>query len=211
MHVGVIDLGINNLSSVQRGFSTHLESTDSLTFIENDSNNNRPELLILPGLGTFSAGMAELKNRNLMDLIMKWKDGGTKIVGICLGMQLLGSHSEESFGVEGLNLVESKIVRLPDDGNERIPHTGWAEALTSEHCKQFPSLSSQGDFYFVHSYHLVPLNKQDTLTTTKFGNSSFVSSVFNGNIMGVQFHPEKSGKKGKALISEIISWARNEN
>lgn len=211
MLVGIIDLGINNLTSVQRAFSVPLKSTDSLSVIEGESKIEKPDLVILPGLGNFGAGMSALRERKLIEKIKKWNHDGTKVVGICLGMQLLGSYSEESKGVEGLDLIASKIERLPGNQNERIPHTGWAETECDLGSQPFSALQSKGDFYFVHSYHVIPMNDKEALSRTPFGSTSFVSSVFSKNILGVQFHPEKSGGKGKSLISEIVQWARSED
>ena len=211
MFVAIIDLGINNLTSVQRACSIPLKSTDSLTVIEDDSNIEQPDLIILPGLGSFGAGMAALRERKLIEKIRKWNHEGTKVVGICLGMQLLGSYSEESKGVEGLDLIASRIERLPGNQGERIPHTGWAETDLALDSQPFPALQSQGDFYFVHSYHLIPVNNEEVLARTPFGSTSFVSGVLSSNILGVQFHPEKSGGKGKSLILEILQWARSED
>ena len=211
MFVGVIDLGINNLTSVQRAFSVPLKPTDSLKVIQDDSKTEQPDLIILPGLGSFGAGMAALRERKLIEKIKKWNHEGTKVVGICLGMQLLGSFSEESKGVVGLDLIGSKIERLPGNQSERIPHTGWAETDRVLNSQPFPALQSEGDFYFVHSYHLIPVNNEEVLARTPFGSTSFASVVLSKNILGVQFHPEKSGGKGKSLISEIVQWARSED
>lgn len=211
MFVGIIDLGINNLTSVQRAFSVPLKPTDSLKVIQDDSKTEQPDLIILPGLGSFGAGMAALRERKLIEKIKKWNHEGTKVVGICLGMQLLGSFSEESKGVVGLDLIGSKIERLPGNQSERIPHTGWAETDRVLNSQPFPALQSEGDFYFVHSYHLIPVNNEEVLARTPFGSTSFASVVLSKNILGVQFHPEKSGGKGKSLISEIVQWARSED
>ena len=211
MLVGIIDLGINNLTSVQRAFSASLKPTDSLLIIEENPKMIRPDLIILPGLGKFEAGMSALRERKLVETIKSWANEGTKVVGICLGMQLLGTESEESTGVDGLDLVRSRIERLPSDQGERIPHTGWSEANIDYDPQPFSALATQGDFYFVHSYHLIPEDEKDVLTRTPFGNYNFVSSVLSKNILGFQFHPEKSGNRGKKLVSEIIEWARNEN
>ena len=210
MLVGILDLGINNLTSVQKGFSAALRLNDKIVVIDQGESEERPDLLILPGLGKFAAGMMALHERNLVEKIRNWSMQETKVVGICLGMQLLGVHSDESPGVEGLSLIDSVVRRLPIEVGERIPHIGWAEVIKSSHDEHFPSLKSQGDFYFVHSFHLLPINETEILTTTPFGKDFFVSSVLSGNILGVQFHPEKSGIKGKLLISEIIKWVRNE-
>ena len=211
MLVGIIDLGINNLTSVQRAFTFSLKPNDSLVVIEADSKMDRPELIILPGLGKFGTGMSALRERKLVKTIKNWNSEGTKVVGICLGMQLLGTNSDESVGVEGLDLIRSRIERLPGDQGERIPHTGWAETNIAYDSQPFPALATPGDFYFVHSYHLIPKEDKDVLTRTPFGKYNFASSIFSENILGVQFHPEKSGNKGKKLVSEIIEWARNEN
>ncbi len=211
MLVGIIDLGINNLTSVQRAFSVPLQPTDSLTVIEGDPKIDRPDLIILPGLGKFGTGMEALRERKLIGKIKSWEEEGTKVVGICLGMQLLGSYSEESPGIEGLDLINSRIERLPDDQDERIPHTGWAETNSALDSQPFSAIQSVGDFYFVHSYRMMPMNKEVVLARTPFGNTSFVSCVLSRHILGVQFHPEKSGEKGKRLIAEIVQWARNED
>lgn len=208
MLLGIIDLGINNLTSVHRAFTENLKPKDSLVVIETDIRIEPPDLVILPGLGKFDSGMSALKEKNLIDKIKNWQEEGTKIVGICLGMQLLGSYSEESRGVEGLDLINSRIERLPENQNERVPHTGWAAAMSISSDQPFPSLTSSGDFYFVHSYHVIPSNDKDVLTTTPFGNHNFVSSIFSRNVLGFQFHPEKSGNKGLKLISEVMNWAR---
>lgn len=211
MLVGVIDLGINNLTSVKRAFSVPLRPTDSVVVIEADPKMDRPDLIILPGLGKFDAGMSALRERKLVETIKSWSNEGSKVVGICLGMQLLGTNSEESKGVEGLDLIPSRIEKLPGDQGERIPHTGWAETNVAYDSQPFSTVATPGDFYFVHSYHVIPENEKDVLTRTPFGKYSFVSSVLCKNILGFQFHPEKSGNKGKKLVSEIIEWARNES
>jgi glutamine amidotransferase len=209
--VGIIDLGINNLTSVIRAFSAPLRSTDSLVEIEADPKMDKPDLIILPGLGNFEAGMLALREKKLVEIIKSWSSEGSKVVGICLGMQLLGTNSEESKGVEGLNLLPSRIKALPEDQGERIPHTGWAETNLTLDSQPFSAFATPGDFYFVHSYHLVPENDKDVLTRTPFGEYNFASSVLCQNILGFQFHPEKSGNKGKMLVSEIIEWARHES
>lgn len=211
MFVGIVDLGINNLTSVQRAFSVSLRSGDTLVKIEDDTKIVRPDLIILPGLGKFEAGMSALRERKLVETIKLWTNEGTKVVGICLGMQLLGTSSEESRGIEGLDLIRSRIERLPGDQSERIPHTGWGETTISYVPQPFLSLTAKGDFYFVHSYHLIPEDEKDVLTRTPFGSYNFVSSVLSKNILGFQFHPEKSGNRGNTLVSEIIEWAQNEN
>ena len=211
MLVGLVDLGINNLSSVHKAFSVPLKSFDSMITIDRASNVNQPDLVILPGLGKFGPGMDALVERNLIDKLKTWHQSGTKIVGICLGMQLLGSHSEESPGKEGLSLIEASIKSLPRNQKEKVPHIGWNEVILENSNSVFQTLSYPGDFYFVHSYEVIPSHEVNILTRTPFGDAQFASSIISENVLGFQFHPEKSGAKGKVLISEIVSWARNED
>lgn len=211
MEVGIIDLGINNLTSVERAFLTPLKPSDSLVVIADDHKAERPDLIILPGLGNFEAGVLALRDRKLFEKIKHWTNDGTKIVGICLGMQLLGTSSEESKGIEGLGLIPSRVERLPGDQGARVPNVGWSETNISNASQAFSALATQGDFYFVHSYHVIPDEEKDVLTRTSFGKVDFVSSILSRNILGFQFHPEKSGSKGAKLVSEVIEWARNEN
>jgi glutamine amidotransferase len=210
MLVGIIDLGINNLTSVKRAFSLNSKLGDRIEVIDSESGVKKPDLLILPGLGNFATGMKQIEDRNLTNQIIKWTSEGVKLVGICLGMQLLGTKSKESPGVKGLNLIKSSIEPLPIHHDERVPNTGWAAANSTSDVRYFGTLNSKGDFYFVHSYHLVPEDPKVILATTSFGDSTFVSSVISENIVGFQFHPEKSGGKGKQLISEIFEWARSD-
>jgi len=206
MLVSIIDLGINNLTSVINSFSKPLNSND---FIEvfNSSSSNSPDLLILPGLGKFSAGMEALQSNSMNYKIVELANSGTKLVGICLGMQILSERSAESPNTPGLGLIEGYCEKLPLGQGEPVPHTGW-ESIKVSSTDHFSSLSSGRDFYFVHSYHLVPKNKEDISGITRFGNDSFISVVQKNNILGVQFHPEKSGQAGIDLVSEIVAWAR---
>jgi glutamine amidotransferase len=210
MLINIIDLGINNLTSVKRAFSLHLTSSDTIDLTSSNSSLKRPDLLVLPGLGNFAAGMRQIRDRKLDDLIYKWTGEGVKLAGICLGMQLLGTESKESPGVKGLNLIKSHVEPLPPHLDEKIPNIGWATAAATSNTKYFAAFRSKGDFYFVHSYHLIPENEKVMLTRTIFGSTSFVSSILSQNIVGFQFHPEKSGEKGRQLISEICEWARSD-
>ncbi len=204
-------MGINNLSSVERAFSAHLTTTDSLQIIQNSSSKADPDLIVLPGLGKFGAGISALHQINLFEKIKTWSSSGVKILGICLGMQMMATKSEESPGIEGLGLVPGIVARLPFQLGEKSTHIGWAEARLNSWDKNFESLTNHGDFYFVHSYHFIASSEKVVLTQTQFGKMPFASSILSKNCLGVQFHPEKSGKVGSSFIAEVISWARNED
>jgi imidazole glycerol phosphate synthase glutamine amidotransferase subunit len=205
MLISVIDLGINNLTSVINSFSRPLNSNDFIEVFNPSSTS--PDLLILPGLGKFSAGMEALQSNNMNFRIVELVNSGTKLIGICLGMQLLSERSAESPDNLGLGLIEGHCEKLPYRQGNPVPHTGW-ESIKVSSTNLFSSLNSGRDFYFVHSYHLIPQNKEDIAGITSFGNYSFTSVVQKNNILGVQFHPEKSGQAGIDLVSEIVAWAR---
>lgn len=206
MLLSVIDLKINNLTSVLNSFSKPLKPTDSIEVYDSKSKFI-PDLLILPGLGKFSAGMAALQHNNTASKIIDLVTAGTKLVGICLGMQLLSEKSTESPNTPGLGLIAGHCEQLPLDQGDPVPHTGWAEVSVPPTIL-FQSLNSSRDFYFVHSYHLITKYNQYESGLTKFGTSSFISIVQKENVLGVQFHPEKSGQIGMEFVSEIVDWAR---
>ncbi len=194
MLISVINLGINNLTSVINSFSKPLNSSDSIEVFDSSSSNS-PDLLILPGLGKFSAGMEALQSNEMNYKIIELTNSGTKLVGICLGMQLLAERSAESPNTPGLGLIEGHCDKLPINQGEPVPHIGW-ESIEISSTNLFPSLSSCRDFYFVHSYHLVAKIKENISGITRFGNGSFISVVQKNNILGVQFHQEKRGQAG---------------
>jgi len=151
--------------------------------------------------------MEALQSNEMNYKIIELTNSGTKLVGICLGMQLLAERSAESPNTPGLGLIEGHCDKLPINQGEPVPHIGW-ESIEISSTNLFPSLSSCRDFYFVHSYHLVAKIKENISGITRFGNGSFISVVQKNNILGVQFHPEKSGQAGIDLVSEIVAWAR---
>jgi glutamine amidotransferase len=209
MKIGIIDLGINNLNSVFKSFTENIGPKDNLEVLTQSGNYKKLDLLVLPGLGKFGSGMNSLAKNGFQEIIFQQVDAGSKVLGICLGMQLLGSNSEESPEIKGLDLIKSFIQRLPKLPKEKVPHTGWASTYSNSGL--FPSLTSSGDFYFVHSYHMVPKDPNNILCTSPFGSIDFVSAIQFENVLGFQFHPEKSGKKGKQLILEVLNWVKNEN
>jgi glutamine amidotransferase len=205
MNIEIIDLGINNISSIYRSIVASAGSEDKVIAIEEADESANPDLLILPGLGHFEAGMNKLRTKNFDDMIFRHVTSRRKIVGICLGMQLMCRDSEESPGVQGLGLVDANVKKLPP--LERVPNIGWNSTSKMKETEFFSSLSSQRDFYFVHSYHVELNNSNDLLSQSPFANQEIVSSFLCDEILGVQFHPEKSGKVGKDFMEELIVWS----
>jgi glutamine amidotransferase len=162
--------------------------------------------LILPGVGAFDTGMRNLAKSGLVPALRKKVlEQKAPVLGICLGMQLFASKSEEG-GEAGLGWVDGQVVRLNfEDRAEKlkVPHMGWNTVRTAKPSSLFLDLGADAHFYFVHSYHVVCNDPSDVLTTTPYGYE-FVSSVQKENIVGVQFHPEKSLRWGMRVLKNFV-------
>jgi glutamine amidotransferase len=196
VRITIIDCGISNLRSVQKAF----EKVGVSTQISRDPNVvETADKLVLPGVGAFGQGMENLGKNRLVDSILRHVKNGKPIIGICLGMQLLFSESEELGHHRGLDLLKGKVRQFPS--TVKVPHVGWNQAHV---CKPSPLLKGiNGDayFYFVHSYYLEP-GEDVTLTTTEYG-IEFPSSIQRDNIFGIQFHPEKSQENGLMILKNF--------
>lgn len=198
----IIDYGMGNLGSIANmikylGYKSII--TSDLSQIESANK------IILPGVGHFDKAMINIKSKGMLDLI-KQKAVTDKIpmLGICLGMQLMCNKSEEGSEI-GLGLIDAEVKRFSFFENQKlkIPHMGWNLVEYKKENLIFSSMLENPRFYFVHSYHVVCKNENDVLTTSNYGYD-FVSSFVKDNIMGVQFHPEKSHKFGMCLIKNFI-------
>ena len=163
------------------------------------------EKLILPGVGTFDASMANLHNSGLVEALQLRASEGVPLLGICLGMQLLFDSSEEGV-TTGLGLIPGVVRRLPMEspsGSVRIPHMGWSRLEYYRPHDLTEGIGEEARFYFVHSYAVVPKEDSDIIGISTHG-SKFVSAVGRENVLGVQFHPEKSHRYGKALLGNFL-------
>jgi len=164
--------------------------------------------IIVPGVGAYRDGMACLRDHGLVDEIRAAAAAGKPVLGICLGMQLLATRSEENGLHEGLNLIPGNIVRLPETPQVRVPNIGWCD-VNSEHAGVlFPADSETRAFYFVHSYHFVPQSAAAVAACITAGSDKFAAAVEVGNVFGVQFHPEKSQDAGLDLLSRYVGYLR---
>jgi len=171
------------------------------------SEINKAEKLILPGVGSFDTGMANLNKLELESVLNKKVfEEKTPILGICLGMQLFAKQSEEG-KLKGLGWIDAEVIKFKFDKEFKlkIPHMGWNNIIVKKKKPLFNELEEKSKFYFVHSYHLVCKNEEEILTTTNYGYD-FVSAVKKNNILGVQFHPEKSHKYGMKLLENFIKF-----
>jgi glutamine amidotransferase len=163
--------------------------------------------LILPGVGAFDTGMRNLLELDLADVLNKKViEEKTPVLGICLGMQLLSSGSEEGT-LKGLDWIKGSTVRFKFENSleYKIPHMGWNFITQHKTSRLFNNMDSDPRFYFVHSYYFRADNQEDILTSTTY-EKEFTSSVERGNILGVQFHPEKSHKFGMMLLKNFVDF-----
>ena len=207
MKIEILDLGINNLGSMVRSFENNSQEFDQVCVVSGPIGTKDADLIVLPGLGHFRAGMRALEESGLSNYVKERFEQNTKIVGICLGMQMLFECSEEAPGRPGLRFLEGVVKFLPS--SQSVPNIGWDMVNLKSNSGSFPSLESGKDFYFDHSLCVTEIPDEVILTETPFGESNFISSVLNQNILGFQFHPEKSGKIGQSLVGDILDWARS--
>jgi len=201
MRVAVIDYKLCNLDSITRA----LEHCGA-SVIKTDTPSDLADVdrLVLPGVGAFAAAMRNLDAAELTGAIRDEVAAGKPLLGICLGMHLLFSRSEEGEGVTGLNLIPGDVVRLTPQPGERTPHIGWNVVDFTRADPMFDGMASGTDFYFVHSYHVACADVADGLATTPYGGG-FTSVVRCAHVTGVQFHPEKSQAAGFAFLKNYLA------
>ncbi|MGQ0829314.1 MAG: imidazole glycerol phosphate synthase subunit HisH, partial [Bacteroidota bacterium] len=199
----IIDYGMGNLNSVKRKLS---QLKIDAVISSNPKDIRVADKIILPGVGHFKMAMENLKKINLIDalneeVLIKNKP----ILGICLGMQLMATKSEEG-NANGLGWIDAEVVRfnVKDNLKYKIPHTGWNQIMISKESVLMENIPDLSEFYFVHSYHYKIKNKDDVLNETEF-EYTFVSAIEKANIFGVQYHPEKSHDMGECLLRNFIN------
>jgi imidazole glycerol-phosphate synthase subunit HisH len=199
----IIDYGLGNIGSM----ANMLKKIGAKAVVSsNPSVVETAKKLILPGVGSFDEGMMQLQSRGLIQALNKRVlEDKVPILGVCLGMQLLCKSSEEG-ELQGLGLVEAETIRFKfqdSNTNLKIPHMGWNQLTVRQPHPLFADLEDVNRFYFVHSYHVVCANQDNVLATTSYG-FDFTSAVIKENIMGVQFHPEKSHRFGMRLLKNFV-------
>lgn len=200
--IAVVDYGLGNLRSVlgaleKLGVEAVLAATPDMVL--------GARKLILPGVGAFGQGMANLKARGL-DTAIKTRvvEGNVPILGICLGMQLLASGSSEFGAHSGLDLIPGNVVRLTSDHTgQRIPHVGWNTVHQMRSCPLFQGVPDESFFYHVHSFHFLPQAANAIVAESRHGHT-FCTAVAQGNVFGVQFHPEKSQRQGLSILQNFL-------
>lgn len=201
--VCIIDYGVGNTASINNALSL-LEVkaliTNNIGEIENATH------IILPGVGSFGEGMDNLKKNGLTDLIKDQAlNKNKKILGICLGMQLLASKGFEYGEHDGLSIIPGKVIKIDNSISKlRLPHIGWNNVSIVGNHKITQGFEKEPIFYFVHSFHFVPENNKCVAGVCDYGEK-IVSILEHGNVFGVQFHPEKSHDDGFRILQNFLN------
>ena len=195
--IAVIDYGAGNIRSVAKA----VEALGTKCFIAmNDDDLKKADKVILPGVGAFGKAARTLKSARMNSAIREFVETGRPFLGICLGFQLLFESSEEDPGIPGLNLIKGKCVRL--EGSVKIPHLGWNRVKITQNHPLWKNIPDESFFYFAHSYIVLPEEKLN-IGETEYG-CHFASAIAEENIIGLQFHPEKSQDIGLKILKNFI-------
>lgn len=199
--ITMIDYGASNIRSAQKA----LESVGAAVTVTDDPQIVRQATrLVLPGVGAFGAGMMALRDRGLDTAVCDAAARGVPLLGICLGMQFLFEASDEMGHHPGLGLIPGRVTRFDlTDATLKVPHMGWNQIEYDRPHPLLREVPSGSHTYFVHSYYCIPADLQDTLALTHYGQA-FSSVAGRGNVYGIQFHPEKSQRRGLQLLRNFI-------
>lgn len=201
MKIAIIDYGEGNLPSVERAFSHLGSETERVTRSE---QLRGAKAIVLPGVGHFSAFVAGLRERNLTSALRAAIDSRVPVLGICLGLQALFTSSEEAPGEIGLDLIHQRVKALPK--NVKSPHIGWNQVRTLRAGILLHGIADDAYFYFAHSYAAAACEPQTTAACDH--GFPFAAVIEHENLLAVQFHPEKSGAAGAAVLRNFVEWVR---
>ncbi len=203
--IAVIDYDAGNIKSVEKALQYLGEDVsvtrDAETILSADG-------VILPGVGAFGDAMEKLHTYGLAEVIHRCVDKGLPFLGICLGLQLLFESSEESPGVDGLHILDGKIVKIPSGTGLKVPHIGWNNLRFPNKGRLFKGLPENVYVYFVHSYYLQAADESQVTATTEYG-VSIHASVERDNVFACQFHPEKSSEAGLKILRNFVELTKS--
>ncbi|MBR6013882.1 MAG: imidazole glycerol phosphate synthase subunit HisH [Selenomonadaceae bacterium] len=195
----LIDYGAGNLYSVEKAL-TAVGADVKVT--SNKEDLKRAKKIILPGVGAFGDCMKNLESTGLIPTILEEVAAGKFLLGICVGLQILFEESEESPNVKGLGIFKGKVKKISAE-NLKVPHMGW-NSVEIKNSKIFSGVENKSYFYFVHSFHAMPDDKNLVTVSTDYGEK-ITAAVEHKNIFAVQFHPEKSGDVGLRVLKNFLS------
>ncbi|MBI2884173.1 MAG: imidazole glycerol phosphate synthase subunit HisH [Candidatus Methylomirabilis oxyfera] len=207
--IAIIDSGIANLRSVQKGF----ERVEADAKVVEDPRTLRDASgIVLPGVGAFADGISKLQDGGFVEPLLRAIEAGKPVLGICLGLHFLFSESEEFGHHAGLNIIKGRVVRfknaavgaIRESPLLKIPHMGWNRIRIERQAPIFKGIPDGAFFYFVHSYYVQPEDKSVIAATTEYG-LQFTSALWRDNLFACQFHPEKSQALGLQLLKNFAS------
>jgi glutamine amidotransferase len=199
MKVAILDLGLGNLLSIRRGLE---RAGGEVVLASSEREASDAEAVVIPGVGAFRDGIRALESFG--GVVEAIKSGSRPMLGVCLGMQLLFEKSYEGGEYQGLGLISGEVVRLPK--SVKVPHMGWNDITLVKDSPLLKDLNPRDYFYFVHSYYC-RTDEDVVLATTDYG-VEIPAIVEKKNLVGTQFHPEKSGKKGLIFLKNFLGWCR---
>ena len=201
--IGIVNLNIGNLRSIANAI---YEVGYDFLFIDDPSQIDRVSHLIIPGVGHYQTAMRNCINLGFAEPIKQFSSSGKPLLGICLGMQIFATYGYEGGEkTEGLNLIAGEVIKFADSLHLRLPHVGWNNVHYLSRHPVINDIKDNCDFYFVHSYHYRCANKDDECGLTHYGEN-FPSIITHNNIIGFQFHPEKSQKNCLQLLENFCKW-----
>jgi imidazole glycerol-phosphate synthase subunit HisH len=199
MAIAIIDYGMGNLRSVQKG----LERVGFAAEVTRDTGRiDAAAGVVLPGVGAFGACMENLRSYGLIDTVRRVVQRGTPFLGICLGMQLLFDESEEFGPVPGLGIFPGRVVRFAERPDLKVPHMGWNQIRKRQDAPHLQGIDDGAFVYFVHSYYVVPRDPALAATSTQYGEE-FTSAIAKDNVFATQYHPEKSQAVGLRILENF--------
>ena len=199
--ISIIDYDAGNIRSVEKALAYIGEEVTITSDRDVIMSSDR---VILPGVGAFGVAMKKLWDRNLVSVIRDFVDTGKPFLGICLGLQLIFKESEENPGVEGLGLLDGRIVRIPGGDDLKVPQIGWNNIEVNPSSRLLAGLGDNPYVYFVHSYYLQADDPEIVAATTEYG-VTIHAAVEKGNVMATQFHPEKSSDVGLQILRNFVA------
>lgn len=202
--IALVDYGMGNIKSVTKA----IEAVGGEVSVTQSADEIRKaKAIVLPGVGAFQDCMANLERLGLIEIIKEEINKGKPYLGICLGMQILFTESEEFGLCRGLDLIKGRVIKFSLPREYKIPHMGWNNVRLSKKSPFLKEISDSSFFYFVHSYYVVPDDNKVIAGQTDYG-VSFVSMLIHENIYATQFHPEKSQKMGLKLLRNFVELVR---
>lgn len=200
--IAIIDYGMGNLRSVEKGF---LKVGIDARVVTHPGAVDDAHAIVLPGVGSFKDCMSNLEDMSLVDPVVRSIQKGKPYLGICLGLQVLFTESEEFGLCKGLHIFEGKVVRFHVD--LKVPHMGWNNITISRRPPLLNGIEDEAFFYFVHSFYVVPSDTDIIATTTDYG-VRFTSMIWKDNIFATQFHPEKSQEMGLRILKNFGDFSK---